>query len=54
MLTDQNGTCVIKDGVFDGAVFKKGIGRSDVFKVAVFKEGILKLDRLHLDICEPG
>lgn len=50
----RNGTCVIKNAVFDGAVFKKGVGWSDVFKVAVFKKRILKLYWLHLNICKPG
>lgn len=43
-------TCVVKDGVFDGAVLKEGVRRLDVLKVAVLKQGVLELDRFYLDI----
>ena len=48
-----HGTCVIEDGVFDGAVLKEGVGGPDILKVAVFKQRILELHRLDLNVCKP-
>lgn len=46
-------TCVVKDGVFDGAVLKEGVGWLDVLKVAVLEQRVLKLDGLYLDVSKP-
>lgn len=46
-------TCVVKDGVFDGAVLKEGVCRLDVLKVAVLEQRVLELDRFDLDVGEP-
>lgn len=46
-------TCVVEDGVLDGAVLKEGVGGLDILKVAVFKQRILKLHRLNLNVCKP-
>lgn len=46
-------TCVVKDGVFDGAILKEGVGRLDVLKVAVLEQRVLELDRLYLDVSKP-
>lgn len=46
-------TCVVKDGVFDGAILKEGVGRLDVLKVAILEQRILKLDRLYLNVGKP-
>lgn len=46
-------TCVVKDGVLDGAVLKEGVGGLDVLKVAVLEQRILKLDRFYLDVGKP-
>lgn len=46
-------TCVVKDGVFDGAVLKEGVCRLDVLKVTVLKQGVLELDGFYLDVGKP-
>lgn len=46
-------TCVVKDGVFDGAVLKEGVCRLDVLKVTVLEQGVLELDGFYLDVGKP-
>lgn len=46
-------TCVVEDGVFDGAILKEGVCGLDILKVAVFKQRVLKLHRLYLNVCKP-
>lgn len=46
-------TCVVKNCVFDGAIFKEGVCRLDVLKVAVLEQRVLKLDRFNLNVGKP-